>query len=99
MVRSAFSLIPKNSLEQKVQRLKAISHPIRLQIVNILIKGESTVNNLVEKLGTHQSLMSQQLNILKISRILRSRREGNKVFYFIANENVKKLMLSVIKEI
>ena len=79
--------------------LKAIAHPMRLQIVNILMTGERSVGDLVRMLGTKQSLTSQQLSILKSRGVLRSRRDGNVVFYYIQNDGIKNIVVSILAEI
>ena len=56
--------------------LKAVAHPLRLQIVELLEKHELCVGEIVEALGEKQSITSQQLTIMKDRGILASRREG-----------------------
>jgi len=99
VARSSSKLIQESKLEKTVQKLKAVSHPVRLQIVNILLKGERSVGELVTMLGTHQSLTSQQLSILKLGGVLKSRRNGNKVFYSLANKGIQTIMETIIQEI
>ncbi len=72
--------------------LKAVAHPIRLQIVEALEVGEMSVGEIVEALGEKQAITSQQLNIMKDKGILTSRREGARVFYRIENENVIRVL-------
>lgn len=73
--------------------LKAVAHPVRLQIVAQLEKnGEMCVNDIVSALGTKHSITSQQLNMMKDKGILTSRRQGPKVFYRILNENVIRIL-------
>ncbi len=91
-------LIPDGSLEKMAETLKAVAHPIRLQIVNILMNGERSVGDLVRRLGTKQSLTSQQLSILKSRGVLRSRRNGNVVFYSLENSGIKNIMTSILTE-
>ncbi len=99
MVRLSNELIKEDTLEKMAETLKAIAHPIRLQIVNILMKGERSVGELVRTLGTKQSLTSQQLSILKSRGVLKSRRNGNVVFYSIQNSGIKNIMSSILSEI
>ncbi|MBT4483961.1 MAG: winged helix-turn-helix transcriptional regulator [Candidatus Latescibacteria bacterium] len=99
MAQKKYDLIRENNLEKMVETLKALAHPTRLQIVNILMNGECSVGNIVKTLGTKQSMTSQQLSILKSRRVLKSRRNGNVVFYFIENEGIKKIMPIIMKEI
>jgi DNA-binding transcriptional ArsR family regulator len=91
-------LIEDHMLEKMAETLKAVAHPIRLQIVNILMRGEQSVGELVKQLGTKQSLTSQQLSILKSRGVLRSRRNGNVVYYALENSGVKKIVSAIIEE-
>lgn len=72
--------------------LKAVAHPIRLQIVEALEAGEMSVGDIAETVGEKQAITSQQLNIMKDKGVLTSRREGARVFYQIENENVIRVL-------
>ena len=89
-------LIPEDTLEKTVQILKAIAHQDRLQIVNILLNGMCQVEELTNILDIRQSLTSQHLSILKFAGIVKSRRDGNKVYYSLANESIKRIVKSII---
>ena len=91
-------LIPEATLENTVEIIKALGHHDRLQIVNILSKSECHVSELVKLLGALQSQTSQQLSILKNHGVLKSRREGNKVYYSIANDNIKGIVEVIVGE-
>ena len=72
--------------------LKAVAHPIRLQIIEMLEEQELCVGELVAKLNVPQSVASQQLGLMKDKQVLQCRRDGTKVFYSIKNPNVVKLL-------
>lgn len=72
--------------------LKAVAHPLRLQIVEVLQDGERSVGQIMEALGEKQALTSQQLNLMKDRGVLASRREGARVFYRIENPNVIRVL-------
>ncbi len=99
MVQATIKLIEEETLEKMAETLKAIAHPVRLQIVSILMSGERSVGELVRALGTKQSLTSQQLSILKSRGVLRSRRNGNVVYYSLHNQGMKNIMASILAEI
>ena len=99
LVRLSTNLIQEDTLEKMAETLKAIAHPVRLQIVNILMNGERSVGELVKTLGTKQSLTSQQLSILKSRGVLKSRRNGNVVYYSLQNSGIKNIMASILAEI
>ena len=78
--------------EHAAEVLKAVAHPIRLKIVDLLQDEEMCVGDIVKALGGKQSITSQQLNMMKDKGVLSCRREGAKVFYRIENRNVIKLL-------
>lgn len=73
--------------------LKAMAHPLRLEILCILGgSGEVSVQDIVEKVGTSQSNISQHLSILREKGILASRKDANKVYYRIADPKILQLI-------
>ena len=64
---------------------QVLSHPKRLEVINILRDGEMTVSELAQRLGLTVGNLSQHLSMMKERHILLSRKEGNMVFYRIAN--------------
>jgi len=72
--------------------LKAVAHPLRLQIVELLAKNELCVGEIVEALGEKQAITSQQLTLMKDRGILASRRDGARVFYRLQNQNVTQVL-------
>ena len=72
--------------------LKALAHPVRLQIVDALESGEKCVSDIVDAVGGKQSITSQQLNMMKDKGVLSCRRDGSRVFYKIENQNVIRLL-------
>jgi len=72
--------------------LKAVAHPLRLQIVEVLENGELSVGEIVEALGEKQAITSQQLNLMKDKGVLTSRREGAHVYYRVLNPSAIKVL-------
>lgn len=73
---------------------KALSHPIRVQIVlGLMIKNEEcNVSKMVDGLGVPQPTVSQHLNILKNAGIIKGFRRGNNICYKVINENVIEML-------
>ncbi len=78
--------------EHVAEVLKAIAHPVRLQIVELLQAEEMCVGDIAETLGGKQAITSQQLNMMKAKGVLSCRRDGARVYYLIENRNVIKLL-------
>ncbi len=67
---------------------KTISNPRRQAIIDTIRRDEMTVNALVKKTGISQANLSQHLAILRAKGVVRTRREGNNIFYSIANPKI-----------
>ena len=75
---------------------KALGHPIRLKIAcGLLHKGKCNVNTMVENLNESQSLISQHINILKKSGLIKGYRDGNIIWYKLENEFAIKLLKNI----
>jgi len=80
-------------LEQAVNMLKAIAHPMRISIISLLEDGRKmTVTEIHEKLQIEQSTTSHHLGILKDKGVLSSKREGKNTLYFLRNENLGRIL-------
>ena len=64
---------------------KVFSHPKRLELINLLRNTEMSVGKLSQRLGLAPGNLSQHLAMMKERHILVSRKEGNVVYYRIAN--------------
>ena len=79
----------------KADFLKALSHPIRLQVIEYLKDGEASVGKLVNVLGVEQSNLSRHLAILREMGILHARQEKTTVYYSIHDHDVFKVLRSI----
>ena len=78
------------------------SSPKRLEILNLLRDGELTVTEVQAKMSISKTNLSQHLTMMKDRGILKSRREGQHIYYSVANEKVIQafdLMSDVLKEL
>ena len=78
--------------------LKALAHPMRLQIIAGLIKNECNVAQIQKNLGLPQSTISQHLRVLRNSGIIKARREGAKRCYRVVDNRVRKITRIIIRE-
>ena len=79
-----------NDLAYKIKAdfLKALSHPLRLQIIEFLKNGEKNVGNIIKALGIPQSSLSRHLTILREAGILKSRQQGTVIYYNIEDHDI-----------
>ena len=69
----------------KANIFRALSHPTRIAILEVLRDRELSARTIQEKLGLEQANLSQHLAILPSYQIVVNRKDGNQVFYSIRN--------------
>jgi DNA-binding transcriptional ArsR family regulator len=93
---------PSNDVFKAQARvLKALANESRLKIVDRLSKGECSVGELTELIGSDQSTVSKHLAVLRSNNIVNDRREGNVVYYTLLTPCVMNFFscaTQVIKE-
>lgn len=82
------SPFPKKVYERNAELYKALAHPVRLEILNILKLQETSLEDLSEHLQIAKSNTSQHLAILRRLRVVRVRREGQRAMYQLTDSNV-----------
>lgn len=77
--------------------LKALAHPARLQIVDLLRRNDLCVCQMERALGKRQAYISQHLMVLREAGLVTARKDGLLVHYSLANPLIEEL-LSVVLE-
>ena len=83
--------LPDDLAELIARRFRAIAEPVRIRLLDRLRDGEATVNDLAEQVGSSQQNVSKHLSVLADAGILARRKDGNRVYYRIADEGVLTL--------
>lgn len=82
----------------KAEFFKALSHPLRIRILDELRGGEAGVNDLCSRLKVEQSTLSQQLAVLRNRSIVTGRKEAQNVYYSVQDREIF-MLLDVAKRI
>ena len=99
MAVSSEQLITREEdIERASRSLKAMSHPLRLKILCTLGDQEISVQDIVERVGTSQSNISQHLAILRDKGILASRKDANRVYYRVGDGRTLRL-ISMMRDV
>jgi ArsR family transcriptional regulator len=85
-------------LEAKAEKLKAISHPHRLCIIQGLIENSCNVTKMQECLNLPQSTVSQHLAKLKAAGIIEGKRNGLEICYRVVDEEVIEIVKTLLAE-
>lgn len=85
----------EENIERASKVLKAMGHPLRLKILCIIGDEELPVMDIVSKVGTTQSNISQHIDILREKDIIVSRREGSKILCKVKDLQILSLLKSM----
>ena len=85
----------KERLSERALILKALSHPLRLFIVEELAGKECCVNDLALKAGVRLPILSRHLSLLRLAGLLSSRKEGSWVYYSLGKNDIHQVFSSI----
>lgn len=87
-----------NLQQFKAEFFKALAHPMRIRILEVLCDGEKSVNELQTILSSEGSAVSQQLSVLRAKNLVNTVKEGTTVVYSLRDPLIKDL-LAVARQI
>ena len=90
--------INQEKLETAASKLKAISHPVRIAILELLSKEKMCVTDIYEQLGLGQATTSHHLNILRTNGVLISKRHAVSYTHLRAHETPEHLVCRLLLE-
>lgn len=76
----------------KAQFFRALAHPVRIKILEILVRGDRSVQELQKALKLNQPVVSQQLAVLRNRGIVTSQKLGLSVRYSLRDPAVGQLL-------
>ncbi len=86
-------VIDINKLEMAASKLRAIAHPMRIAILDLLNESPKlSVTEIYEKLKIEQASASHHLNILKNKGVLMSKRDGKKIYYSLKSVSLTEII-------
>ena len=83
---------PSETTNSVLEVFQALSHPVRLEICQLLIAREYSVGELCEILDLKQYAVSQQLAVLRKAEIVETQRDARHVIYFLSNDKVRRIL-------
>lgn len=76
----------------KAEFFKALAHPVRIRILEILLGGDQSVQELQDALDLDQPTVSQQLAVLRAKNIVTANKVGTSVRYAVRDPLVRDLL-------
>jgi len=84
-------LLDEDKIIDLSELFKIFGDSTRIKIINSLLEEELCVNDISQKINVSQSAVSHQLRILKSSKLVKYRKEGNSIYYSLDDNHVKKI--------
>lgn len=76
----------------KAELFRALGHPLRIRALELLVQSERSVTDLATELEVDVSQLSQQLAVLRRADVVATRRDGNTIYYSLANPQIAQLI-------
>lgn len=76
----------------KADFFKALAHPLRIRILELLVDGEKSVNEIQSCLEKDGSAVSQQLSVLRAKNIVYGMKKGKRVYYSLRDPMIIDLL-------
>lgn len=92
-------MLSEETIITMAESFKALADPTRLRILALLFEDEHSVSSLADHLAVSQSAVSHQLRLLRTLDIVRYRKEGREVFYSLADDHVRDVLLRTLEHI
>lgn len=84
--------LPEEEVSDIADFFKVFGDPTRLKILFVLAEGEANVNAISASVGISQSVTSQHLKLLRVSRLVSWRKEGKNVIYKLNDDHIAKIL-------
>ena len=79
------------SSDRASEFLKSLANAQRLRILCLILEGERPVGEIAEAIGANQSSVSQNLALMRREGLVVPRRDGQTIYYRLADKNVVKI--------
>lgn len=93
------SFLPSDdiNLSHVAELFKALGDETRIRILWSLVDGEMCVNELAEQIAMTKSAVSHQLRELRMTNLVKNRRDGKQIYYSLKNKRIERFLHSVVE--
>ncbi len=78
---------------------RLMSDPSRLRIILACLETSTSVGDMATALGLSPSLVSHHLRLLRAGRLIQAERRGNRVFYLITDEHIRRVLSDMVDHV
>lgn len=80
------------NLKQAAECLRTLAHPVRLRMVQLMLRGELTVGELAEACAIPSHMASEHLRMMQHCGLLARRQDGRRIYYQVAEPTLARIM-------
>jgi DNA-binding transcriptional ArsR family regulator len=88
----AASLTDFRYLRDAAECLRTLAHPVRLRMVQMMLRGEFTVGELAEACSIPSHMASEHLRMMQHCGMLARRQDGRRIYYQVAEPTLARIM-------
>ena len=85
-------LIDLENLQEAAECLRTLAHPVRLRMVQLMLRGELTVGEIAEACEIPSHMASEHLRMMQHCGLLARQQDGRRIYYQVAEPTVRRLM-------
>ncbi|MCX7845706.1 MAG: metalloregulator ArsR/SmtB family transcription factor [Dictyoglomaceae bacterium] len=89
--------ISEEVLQSIAEVLNSLAHPLRLKIILYLYEHPASVSELLQILNVRQPNLSQHLTLLKRLKILKTKRQGRMIYYYLNYPEIRDYILNILE--
>jgi DNA-binding transcriptional ArsR family regulator len=78
---------------------RLLGDPTRLRVVAACLEGMRAVSEIADEIAATPSLVSHHLRLLRAARLVRAERHGKNVFYAVADDHVRCILVDIIDHV
>lgn len=91
--------ISEDQTAELADMFRLMADPSRLRITLFCLDAAKSVGVVAEALGLSPSLVSHHLRLLRASRLIQAERRGNRVFYMVTDEHIRRTLTDMVDHV
>ena len=88
----ATKLLDLGKLQEAAECLRTLAHPLRLRMVQLMLRGRFTVGEIAEACEIPSHMASEHLRMMQHCGLLARRQDGRRIYYQVSEPTVERLM-------
>lgn len=97
--KPALLRVSEDQTAELADMFRLMSDPSRLRIILACLETPISVGDMAAALGLSPSLVSHHLRLLRAGRLIQAERRGNRVFYLITDEHIRRVLSDMVDHV